>query len=217
MRTGAAMAPNVAALIRLMLVTDDGLLRGRDPVQLARAAQRGGITALQIRLKQMPDRELAALVRALVTALEIPVLVNDRPDIALAAGAAGTHLGPEDIPARLVRRIVPPGFIIGTSVGSDAEVESAGPADYWGVGPWRTTTTKGDAGPALGPAGFRGIVELSGDRGCVAIGGVRPEDVPTVMASGGKGVAVVSGILDSDDVEAAARRYAAAITTSSPS
>jgi thiamine-phosphate pyrophosphorylase len=210
------MATNVAALIRLMLVTDDKLLRGRDLVQLAQSAQRGGVTALQVRLKSTPVRQLGEIVRALVAALNIPVLVNDRPDVALAAGAAGTHLGSADMPVRLVRRIVPPGFIIGASVGSDAEAESASEADYWGVGPWGGTSTKGDAGPALGPAGFAHIVGLAGHKGCVAIGAVRPEDVPMVGLHGGRGVAVVSGILNSEDIEAAARKYAAAVSASIP-
>jgi thiamine-phosphate pyrophosphorylase len=201
------MGHNVAEVVRLMLVTDDRLLRGRQVIEIARAAQRGGITSLQLRLKQVPARELAALVRALVPALEIPVLVNDRPDVALAAGAAGVHLGPDDLSVALTRRIAPPGFIVGASVGSEVEAKSAHAADYWGVGPWRSTGTKQDAGPSLGPEGFRRMRELAGGKPCVAIGGVTPDDVAEVMEMGGKGVAVVSGILGSEDVEAAARRY----------
>src|SRR5918999_3673849 len=114
-RTDAVMRPNVAALIRLMLVTDDRYIRGRDVVQLALAAERGGITSLQVRLKERDDREVVELVRALVAALTVPVLVNDRPDIALAGGAAGVHLGPEDLSIELTRRILPPGLIVGAS------------------------------------------------------------------------------------------------------
>jgi thiamine-phosphate pyrophosphorylase len=201
------MRTNVASLVRLMLVTDDELIRGRDLVLLARLAQRGGVTALQVRLKQLPARPLTELVRRLVLAVDIPVLVNDRPDVALAAGAAGVHLGPDDMPISLARRIAPPGFIIGASVGSEAESNSAGDADYWGVGPWRVTSTKTDAGAALGPSGFQRLAALGLGRPCIAIGGVRPEDVRTVAASGGAGVAVVSGILASDDVTAAAGKY----------
>ena len=201
------MSPNVAALVRLMLVTDDRYARERDPVQLALAAERGGITSLQVRFKERGDRELAQLVRALVAAVGIPVLVNDRPDIALAAGAAGVHLGPEDLSVELTRRIVPPGFIIGASVGSPEEATLAGGADYWGIGPWRVTATKGNAGAALGAEGFRGLTRLAAGRPCIAIGGVMPTDVPEVLGSGGSGVAVVSGILGADDVEAAARKY----------
>jgi thiamine-phosphate pyrophosphorylase len=203
------MGHNVAALVRLMLVTDDRLIRGREVIDVALAAERGGITSLQLRLKEVRARQLAELVRALVRALPIPVLVNDRPDVALGAGAAGVHLGPDDLSVDFTRRIVPPSFIIGASVGSAAEASAAKGADYWGIGPWRNTSTKGDAGPGLGPKGFRRLVELAGDIPCVAIGGVMPEDVPAVLAGGGRGVAVVSGILGSEDVEAAARAYAA--------
>jgi thiamine-phosphate pyrophosphorylase len=201
------MGDNVAALVRLMLVTDDRWVQGRDLLQLALSAQRGGITSLQVRLKEKPARDLVELVRLLVGGLDVPVLVNDRPDVAIAAGAAGAHLGPDDPPVELIRQIVPPGFILGASVGSSAEAAAGARADYWGVGPWRDTTTKGDAGGALGPEGFRRIVALADGRPCIAIGAVRPEDLPSVRAAGGAGVAVVSGILAADDIEAAARRY----------
>lgn len=201
------MRDNVAELLRLMLVTDDDLLLGRDLVQLALAAERGGITSLQLRLKQRPARELVEAVRALAEVLTVPVLVNDRPDVALAGGAAGVHLGPNDVPVDLTRRIAPPGFIVGASVGSAAEAGAARNADYWGIGPWRATPTKGDAGLGLGPDGFRRLLELAGGLPCVAIGGVRPDDVPAVLALGGSGVAVASGILNAEDVESVARRY----------
>ncbi|HSE52842.1 MAG TPA: thiamine phosphate synthase, partial [Gemmatimonadales bacterium] len=80
-------------------------------------------------------------------------------------------------------------------------------ADYWGVGPWKTTTTKADAGVALGAPGFRRIVAQASGIPCIAIGGVRPEDVSAVLGAGGAGVAVVSGILGQPDAEAAAREY----------
>ncbi len=192
-----------------MLVTDDTLVAGRDLLALARAAERGGATAVQLRLKRASARELVDQGRALVGALSIPVLMNDRPDVALAAGAAGVHLGPDDMPVALVRRITPPGFIIGASVGSVAEAAEAGSADYWGIGPWRSTETKGDAGAALGPDGFRQLLGLAGGRPCLAIGGLRPQDVTAVRAAGGSGVAVVSGILREEDIEAGTRQYAA--------
>lgn len=192
-----------------MLVTEDGLVEGRDLVELARAAERGGASAVQLRLKRATPRTQVELARALVRGLSIPVLVNDRPDIALAAGAAGVHLGPEDLPVSLARRIAPPGFLVGASVGSEGEALAAGEADYWGIGPWRTTTTKGDAGEALGPEGFARLVRLGAGRPCLAIGGVRPEDVPVVLAAGGSGVAVAAGILGTADVEGATKRYLA--------
>jgi thiamine-phosphate pyrophosphorylase len=191
-----------------MLVTDDRLVQGRDLVALARAAERGGVSSVQVRLKQTADRELVQVTRSLVRALTVPVLVNDRADVAIAAGAAGVHLGPDDMPVHLARRIAPPGFVIGASVGSELEAERAEAADYWGVGPWRDTATKGDAGAGLGADGFGRLTALARGRPCIAIGGIRPEDVSAVIARGGSGVAVVSGILGSDDVEAAARAYA---------
>jgi thiamine-phosphate pyrophosphorylase len=190
-----------------MLVTDDRLLEGRDVIGLARAAERGGVTAIQLRLKSASPRELAGLARDLIAGLTIPLLVNDRPDVALAVGAAGVHLGPEDLSVALARKIAPPGFVIGASVGSDEEAASAGTADYWGIGPWRETRTKDDAGSGLGVEGFIRLLGLAGARPCMAIGSILPSDVPVVRSAGGTGVAVASGILLADDVESAARSY----------
>jgi thiamine-phosphate pyrophosphorylase len=192
-----------------MLVTDDRLVAGYDLVALARAAEAGGVTSVQLRLKAAPAREQVALARALVASLRVPVLVNDRPDIALAAGAAGVHLGVDDLPVALARAIAPPGFVIGASVGSDAEAAAAADADYWGIGPWRVTTTKTDAGTQLGADGFARLAQLAGGKPCVAIGAVRPDDVPLVHRAGGTGVGVVSGILgNSDSSEATIREVA---------
>jgi thiamine-phosphate pyrophosphorylase len=209
------MADNVAALVRLMLVTDDRVIEGRDLIALARAAERGGATSVQLRLKEADARELAGMVRRLVAALTVPVLVNDRPDVAIAAGAAGTHLGPDDVPVELVRRIAPPGFVIGASVGSQSEAVRAGAASYWGVGPWRDTSTK-NAGIALGSDGFAALVRLAGGKPCIAIGGVRPDDLPHIRGAGGVGAAVVSGILGARDTESAARAYVEAWSASAP-
>lgn len=207
------MAPNLAALLRLMLVTDDALLAGRDLVATCQAAVRGGVTSVELRLKRAPPRELLARARELVAALEVPIFVNDRLDVALAAGAAGVHLGPDDLPPRLARRAAPEGFLIGASVGTPAEVSGGEGADYWGVGPWRVTATKPDAGAALGTDGFRRLVTAARGIPCLAIGGVAPEDVAAVRAAGGVGVAVVSGILAEPDVTAAASRYRRALST----
>ncbi|MEP6687573.1 MAG: thiamine phosphate synthase [Gemmatimonadales bacterium] len=193
-----------------MLVTDDRLVAGRDLVAIARAAEAGGVTAVQLRLKSATAREQVALARALVTALRVPVLVNDRPDIALAAGAAGVHLGADDLPVALARLVAPAGFVIGASVGSAAEAVEAGKADYWGIGPWRVTTTKAGAGPGLGADGFARLVRLGEGKPCLAIGSVQPEDVPQVRRAGGGGVAVVSGILSGTDISETAIREAAA-------
>ncbi|HET7469932.1 MAG TPA: thiamine phosphate synthase [Gemmatimonadales bacterium] len=190
-----------------MLVSDDRLLEGRDLVALARQAVAGGASSVQLRLKHAAPRELVALARALVEALTVPVLVNDRPDVAIAAGAAGVHLGPDDLPVARARALAPPGFVIGASVGSVAEAVGAHAADYWGIGPWRLTATKADAGEGLGAEGFARLVRLAGGRPCLAIGAVRPEDAPLIRAAGGAGLAVVSGLLAANDVRAAAADY----------
>ena len=205
------MHPNVVAALRLMLVTDDALLGARDPVAVCRAAVRGGVTSVQLRLKLMGPGELTTLARHLIESLDVPVLINDRADVAIAAKAAGVHLGPDDVPVRLLRRIAPAGFLIGASVGSTSEAELGREADYWGVGPWRTTGTKADAGPPLGSEGLGRIAALGKGRPCLAIGGVRVSDVLEIHRSGATGIAVISGILTAPDVEAAARQYRTAL------
>lgn len=192
-----------------MLVTDDRLVAGRDLIAMALSAERGGVTSVQVRLKRANARELVEAVRELTRVLRVPVLVNDRPDVAIAAQAAGVHLGPDDLPVNLARRIAPAGFLIGASVGSDEEAWSAGAADYWGIGPWRSTPTK-DAGAGLGAKGFSRLLRAAAGKPAIAIGGITPDDVPTVLAAGGSGVAVAAGILGAGDVEASARRYARA-------
>ena len=205
------MGRNLATLGRLMLVTDDRLLAARDPVAVCLAAERGGVTAVQLRLKLPGGRELAGMARALLGRLRIPVIINDRVDVAIAVGAAGVHLGPDDLPASRCRRLAPPGFLIGVSVGGEAELANGESADYWGIGPWAGTPTKPDAGVPLGATGFSGLLARAGDRPCFAIGGITPADVPAVLAAGGWGVAVVSGILAAADVEQSARAYARAL------
>jgi thiamine-phosphate pyrophosphorylase len=200
------MAGNLADHLRLVAVTDDQVLAGRDPVAACLAAVRGGATSVQLRLKEVTARELARVARDLVAVLPVPLIVNDRADVALAAGAAGVHLGIDDVPAALIRRVAPAGFLIGVSVGLELEIENGGAGDYWGVGPYRLTGTKQGAGSALGRKGLLAIISRAGGRPCVAIGGVRPEDVAEARAAGAAGVAVVSGIFGGDP-EAGARRY----------
>ncbi len=201
------MIENLADALRLMLVTDDALLRDRDLVDLCAAAVAGGVTSVQLRLKRAADRDLLTHARRLVQALNVPVFVNDRLDVAIAAGAAGAHLGPDDLFPERARRIAPPGFVIGASVGSDSEVERAVAADYWGIGPLHGSATKIDAGAALGWEGAGRLLARAGMRPCVIIGGVTPGDVEPAHEHGFAGVAVVSGILSSDSVVAAARAY----------
>ncbi len=195
-----------------MLVTDDRLLLGRDLVDTCAEAVQGGVTCVQLRLKQVPPRELIEAARALITAVPVPVVINDRLDVALAAGAAGVHLGPDDLPVSLARRMVPAGFWIGASVGNPFEADLGRTADYWGIGPWHATDTKPDAGAPLGRGEFRALCALGLGIPCIAIGGILPADLPAVFEEGGCGVAVVSGILGATDPRSAARRYRLPVT-----
>ncbi|MHB1328327.1 MAG: thiamine phosphate synthase [Gemmatimonadales bacterium] len=205
------MTIDLVSSLRLVAVTDDAVLAGRDLVEACAAAASGGATMIQLRLKHASARELVELCRSLLARVTVPVLVNDRIDVALAARAHGVHLGTDDVEPARARTIAPPGFIIGASVGVEAEVPRGREADYWGIGPWRVTRTKGDAGNALGVEGFAEIARQAGGKPCVAIGGVEPEDVAPVIAAGGAGIAVVSGIFAAADVESAARRYRTAL------
>ena len=198
--------PNLAGQLRLMLILDIPLLQGRDPVEVALAATQGGVSMVQLRWKGGGDRALVALARKLRESLPVPVIVNDRLDLALAARCAGAHLGADDLPMALARKAAPAGFILGASVGDEMEAAASAGADYVGIGPWRHTTTKPDAGTALGPAGVTrllGMVKVP----AVVIGGVRPEDVAAIGVLGAAGVAVAGGILGAEDPERAAGLY----------
>lgn len=198
---------NLADHLRLMLILDVPLLGDRDPVATAAAAVQGGATSVQLRWKGGEDRAVAALARGLREALSVPVLVNDRLDIALAAGCAGVHLGADDLPVSLARRIVPAGFFVGASVGDDREASASLGADYVGIGPWRATTTKPDAGPGLGAEGVQRLCAMV-KVPAVVIGGVRPDDLATILGTGVAGIAVAGGILSAADAKKAAASFA---------
>lgn len=203
-----------------MVLTDPGLLAGREAVEVCRAAVRGGATLIQVREKAAPPRDLLAMTRALVAALPVPVLVNDRVDVALAAGAAGAHLGQDDVPVPAVRPHLPAGFLLGTSVGSAAEAARAAswPVDYWSVGPCYPTANKPDAGPPLGPAGFAGLARLAPPGlPVVAIGGIGPPQAAELVAAGAAGVAVIGAVLGASDPERAARALRTAFAGSAGS
>ena len=173
-----------------MVLTDAALLKGRDVVDVCRQAVAGGAgaTMIQARLKDAPARELAALARILVGELPVPVLVNDRVDVALAVGAAGAHLGQDDPPLDALRPHLPPDFILGLSVGSQEEADRVAtwPADYWSVGPCFATTTKSDAGAPLGTSGFAVVAQRAPDGiPVIGIGGItRAEDALEFLVAG---------------------------------
>ena len=194
--------------LRLMVLTDPVLLRARDAVDVCRRAVAGGATIVQVRWKDATPSELLQLARALVLALPVPVLVNDRVDVALAAGAAGAHLGQDDPPLDALRPAVPPGFLLGISVGSVLEAERVRmwPADYWSVGPCFVTENKGDAGAALGPDGFAALARLAPEgMPVIGIGGITAKNARGIVRAGAVGVAVIGAVMAADDPEAAAR------------
>lgn len=169
---------------------------------------------VQVRWKDGTPREMLQLARALVQALPVPVLVNDRVDVALAAGAAGAHLGHDDPPLDALRSVVPPGFLLGISVGSGLEAERARawPADYWSVGPCFATGNKADAGRALGPDGFAALARLAPEgMPVIGIGGITAGNARAIIRAGAAGVAVIGAVLGAADPEAAAREISAAV------
>ncbi|MFN2570705.1 MAG: thiamine phosphate synthase [Gemmatimonadales bacterium] len=202
----------LADQLRLMVITDPLLLRGRDAVVVCRAATRGGATMIQVRWKDGAPHEVLELTRALVAALSVPVIVNDRVDIALAADAAGAHLGWDDPPLAALRPRVPGGFLLGLSVGTEDEAvrPGAAAADYWSIGPCFATPSKSDAGPPLGPEGFAALARLAPDGvPVIGIGGITAANAPLVLGSGAAGVAVIGAVLRAADPETAARAVAA--------
>ena len=196
-----------------MVITDPDSLKGRDPVAVCRAAVRGGATMIQVRWKDATPADLVEVARALVDALPVPILVNDRVDIALASGAAGAHLGWDDVPLASLRPNVPADFLLGISVGSADEAARAAmiPADYWSIGPCFATPSKRDAGPALGPDGFAALARLAPEGvPVIGIGGITAANAPQIIAAGAVGVAVIGAVLSAPDPETAARAVAAA-------
>ena len=202
-----------ARMLRLLAITDD-LRDGRDGlVARAVAAVHGGATMIPLRLKDADGRTMLEVGRALVEALRTtgaPVIVNDRADVALAAGAAGVHVGTEDVPAAALRTVVPPGFIIGASVGSGDEAGLANGADYVGIGPVYATGSKADAGPSIGVEGFATLSRLVSVP-AVAIGGITTDNASDALRAGAAGVAVIRAVFSAADPEQAARALRRAI------
>jgi thiamine-phosphate pyrophosphorylase len=197
-------------ILRLVAITDDTEDSRATLVERAAAAVRGGATSVQVRLKGATPREVVDVARRIVTTVAVPVIVNDRADIALAAGAAGVHVGEADLPVAAVRRFAPAEFIIGASLGGDAELPNAKLADYVGIGPIYGTDSKGDAGTAIGVDGFKRLAALC-DLPAVAIGGISAMTARQLIDAGAAGIAVINAIFRGDDPEHATRALAAAI------
>jgi thiamine-phosphate pyrophosphorylase len=204
----------------LYLVTDRGLARGRPIAWVVEAAVRGGVAAVQLREKSCPTRDFVQLgreLKKLLAPLQVPLIVNDRVDIALAIGADGVHIGQQDMDFESARRLLGPGAIIGLSIETIEQARAAAPLDagYLGVGPVFATATKTDAAPWLGLAALAQVRAIS-RHVIVAIGGIGVENVGQVIHSGADGVAVVSAICAADDPERAARELRQSIDAAHP-
>lgn len=199
----------------LYLVTDRRLSRGRSTLEIVRAAVAGGVTCVQLREKTCGTLEFireAEAVKRFLDGQGIPLIINDRLDVALAVAADGVHLGQNDMPLEAARRIAGGDLLIGISAESlaDAVAAAAGGADYIGVSPIYDTPTKTDTAPSLGLSGLRAI-RAAVDIPLVAIGGLKTENAAAAIAHGADGVAVVSAIVSAEDPRRAARQLRAEI------
>ncbi|HVO34324.1 MAG TPA: thiamine phosphate synthase [Gemmatimonadales bacterium] len=206
----------LAGALRLVVILDTGVAREAkaDLEALARSAARGGATMLQVRAKREPAGDVADLTHRIIAAAPgLPVIVNDRLDVAIAAGAAGCHLGQDDFPIADAVRLAPPGFWLGGSGGTAEEARraAAAGAHYLGIGPIAATGSKADAGVAIGIEGFRAIHAAAPGIPAVAIGGVTAELVPGLLAAGAAGVAVIRAVVGAADPAAATRVLRAAL------
>ena len=194
--------------LRLYLVTDDSLCRGRDLIDVVAQAVQGGVTCVQLREKQLPTRDFVARAIALKTLLAplgIPLVINDRLDVALACEADGVHLGQSDMSVDVARRLLPPHVFIGWSVETEPDVARAAalPVDYLGVSPVFATPTKTDTHTPWGLEGLR-QVRAQTRLPLVAIGGIHAGNAADVVQAGADGLAVVSAICAADSPALAA-------------
>lgn len=189
----------------IYLVTDDGCLQGRELLDCVREALEGGVTLVQYRAKTASSAEMyaeALQLKALCDSFNVPLIINDRLDIAMAVGAAGVHLGQDDLPCAAARKILGEDYIIGVSAHNPAEAKAAlqSGADYLGCGAVFGTATKADV-KKLGTEGLEAICKAKG-LPVVGIGGVTADNYREVRAAGADGAAIVSGILAQPDIRA---------------
>ena len=202
----------------LYVITDETIAGGLTHAEIAERAIAGGADVIQLRDKVCGSRKLCQIGRALRTiTLKTGTLfiVNDRLDVALTCGADGVHLGQDDIRADVARQIAPPGFIIGVSVGTIDEAiraEQDG-ADYLALSPVFSTASKNDAGPGRGLIVLREI-RRSVSVPVIAIGGITMDNVREVITAGADGVAVISVVVGSKNITAAAQELRKRISES---
>jgi thiamine-phosphate pyrophosphorylase len=192
----------------LYLVTDRNLARGRSTLDIVKSAVAGGVTCVQLREKECSTLEFieqALTIKNFLKARGVPLIINDRLDVALAVKADGVHLGQSDMPLEMAQKIAGRSILIGISAESlqDAIKAEKGGADYIGISPIYATPTKTDTASPLGIAGLREIknrVKIP----LVGIGGLNETNSAEVIRNGADGVAVVSAIVAADDPEISA-------------
>ncbi len=205
------MTVDLEKALRLCVIPDRDIGFPLSLDEQTEQALEGGATMIQLRDKEMSGRELyetACRLKEMCGKSGVPLVVNDRFDVALASGADGAHLGVTDLPLRAVRHISPPGFILGGTAHSVEEARSAeaGGADYVGVGAAFPSTAKREAS-VLGPEGIRKVVSAISIP-AVAIGGITAGNLREVLAAGAMGAAVIGSVVGRKDISAAVRRLA---------
>ena len=193
----------------LYLVADRRAAAGRSLVEVVRAAIAGGTSVVQLRDKEATTREMIALGRTLrevTRECRVPLIVNDRVDVALAVNADGVHVGREDMPAGVARALIGDGRLLGVSTETVDEARAAerNGADYLGVGDVFGTASKPDAGTPVGPRRIEEVVRAVAIP-VVGIGGITPKNARRVIEAGAAGIAVISAVVAADDPEGAAR------------
>ncbi|MFO1038753.1 MAG: thiamine phosphate synthase [Geminicoccaceae bacterium] len=199
----------------LYLVTDRVQCARLGVERVVAEAVAGGATIVQIRDDDTPTADLVALtrrVKKLLAGTGVPLIINNRLDVALAAEADGLHVGQDDLPAVAARAALGPEPLLGLSITDPAQLAAVPRegVDYLGVGPIFATATKTDAAPAMGLDGLATCRNRSA-LPIVAIGGIKESDTEAVIRSGADGIAVVSAICSADDPRAAASRLAAIV------
>jgi len=194
----------------IYLIADAALVRLRPLTELVELAVEGGVTAVQYRDKQATRQEridLACRLQKVVSRHDVPLIVNDHVDVALAVGAAGVHVGQDDMQADIVRSRAGDEFMVGVSTHNVDEACRAceAGADYVGFGPVFPTRTKVDTAPVTGIDGLRAFVAQV-DIPVIAIGGITSDTAGAVIDAGADGVAVAATILNDHDPRRAAMR-----------
>lgn len=207
-------------LLKLYLVTDRTLSLGRSLEEVVALAVAGGVTMVQLREKEASTGEFVALaqrLKAVLKPLNIPLIINDRIDVALAVDADGVHIGQSDMPYEIARKLLGADKIIGLSVENRSDLMKANEldVDYVGISPVFATTTKTDTAPAFGIDGLIEAVRLS-MHPTVAIGGMNRETAPEVMQTGCNGIAVVSAISSANNPTLAASELRSIVELNTP-